>query len=126
MAAYVVTTRERTRNAAQMEQYKQLAPASFHQHPAIFRAIHGRHEVLEGPAAEEIIILEFPRRGQGLVPKSGISGRMRASLPGSRLPFHHHRGPGVIHTMQSLGMPFLARNSSSRGPLAVMANGIPA
>jgi len=60
MAAYVVITRERTRNAAQMEQYKQVAPASFHQHPAIFRAIHGRHEVLEGPAAEEIIILEFP------------------------------------------------------------------
>jgi uncharacterized protein (DUF1330 family) len=43
-----------------MEHYKQLAPASFHQHPAIFRAIHGRDEVLEGPAAEEIIILEFP------------------------------------------------------------------
>jgi uncharacterized protein (DUF1330 family) len=60
MAAYVVITRERTRNAAQMEQYKQLAPASFQQHPAIFRAIHGRHEVLEGPAVEEIIILEFP------------------------------------------------------------------
>lgn len=60
MAAYVVITRERTRNAAQMEQYKQLAPASFEQHPAIFRAIHGRHEVLEGPAVEEIIILEFP------------------------------------------------------------------
>ena len=60
MAAYVVITREGTRNAAPMEQYKQLAPASFHQHPAIFRAIHGRHEVLEGPAAEEIIILEFP------------------------------------------------------------------
>jgi uncharacterized protein (DUF1330 family) len=60
MAAYVVITRERTRNAAQMEQYKQLAPASFEQHPAIFRALHGRHEVLEGPAVEEIIILEFP------------------------------------------------------------------
>jgi len=60
MAAYVVITRERTRNTAQMEQYKKLAPASFEQHPAIFRAIHGRHEVLEGPAVEEIIILEFP------------------------------------------------------------------
>jgi uncharacterized protein (DUF1330 family) len=59
MAAFVVITRERTRNAAQMEQYKQLAPASFEKHPAIFRAIHGRHEVLEGPAVEEIIILEF-------------------------------------------------------------------
>ena len=60
MAAYVVITREKTRNAAQMDQYKKLAPASFQQHPATFRAIHGRHEVLEGPAVEEIIILEFP------------------------------------------------------------------
>ncbi len=30
------------------------------QHPATIRAIHGRHEVLKGPAIEEIIILEFP------------------------------------------------------------------
>ena len=60
MAAYVVITREKTRNQAQMDQYKKLAPASFQQHPATFLAIHGRHEVLEGPAVEEIIILEFP------------------------------------------------------------------
>jgi uncharacterized protein (DUF1330 family) len=60
MAAYVVFTRERTRNAAQMDQYKLRVPASFQQHPATIRAIHGRHEVLEGPAIEEIIILEFP------------------------------------------------------------------
>jgi uncharacterized protein (DUF1330 family) len=46
--------------AGRFDRNSQLAPASFHQHPAIFRAIHGRHEVLEGPAAEEIIILEFP------------------------------------------------------------------
>jgi uncharacterized protein (DUF1330 family) len=60
MAAYAVFTRERTRNAAQMDQYKLRVPASFQQHPATIRAIHGRHEVLEGPAIEEIIILEFP------------------------------------------------------------------
>jgi uncharacterized protein (DUF1330 family) len=60
MAAYVVFTRERTRNAAQMDQYKLRVPGSFQQHPATIRAIHGRHEVLEGPAIEEIIILEFP------------------------------------------------------------------
>jgi uncharacterized protein (DUF1330 family) len=60
MAAYVLFTRERTRNAAQMDQYKLRVPASFQQHPATIRAIHGRHEVLEGPAIEEIIILEFP------------------------------------------------------------------
>lgn len=58
MAAYVVVTRERTRDTARLEQYKELAPASFEQHPATFRAIHGRHEVLEGSAIEDIIILE--------------------------------------------------------------------
>jgi len=60
MTAYIVFTRERTRDEAQLDQYKKLAPASFRQHPATFLAIHGRHEVLEGPALEEIIILEFP------------------------------------------------------------------
>jgi uncharacterized protein (DUF1330 family) len=60
MAAYVVITREKTRNAAPLEQYKQLAPASFNQYPVTFRAYHGRHEVLEGAAIEDIIILEFP------------------------------------------------------------------
>jgi uncharacterized protein (DUF1330 family) len=51
MPAYVVVTREKTRDAAELEQYKQLAPPSFKQHPAIIRAIHGRTEVLEGSAA---------------------------------------------------------------------------
>ena len=60
MPAYVVVTREKTRNAAELEQYKQLAPPSFKEYPAIVRAIHGRTEVFEGSAAEEIIILEFP------------------------------------------------------------------
>jgi uncharacterized protein (DUF1330 family) len=60
MAAYVVITRERTRNAEQMAEYKRMAPTSFQRHPVIFRTLHGRHEVLEGPALEEIIILEFP------------------------------------------------------------------
>lgn len=60
MAAYVVITREKTRNAARLEPYAQLAPASFREYPATFRAFHGRYEVLEGPAIEGIIILEFP------------------------------------------------------------------
>jgi len=60
MAAYMVITREKTRHAAKLEQYKQLTPASFQEHPAVFRAHNGRHEVLEGSAIENIIILEFP------------------------------------------------------------------
>jgi uncharacterized protein (DUF1330 family) len=60
MPAYVVITREKTRDAAELERYKTLAPPSFEEHPAIFRAIHCRMEVLEGSAAEDIVILEFP------------------------------------------------------------------
>jgi uncharacterized protein (DUF1330 family) len=60
MPAYIVVTREKTRNTAKLEQYKQQAPASFQQHPAIFRAYKGRCEVLEGSAIEDIVILEFP------------------------------------------------------------------
>ena len=60
MAAYAVIIRERTHNAAKLEEYRKLAPASFHKHPATFLAIHGRSEVLEGPKSEDIIILEFP------------------------------------------------------------------
>jgi len=60
MAAYIVVTRERTRDAGKLEEYKKLVAPSFQKHPATMRALHGRHEVLEGPATEEIIILEFP------------------------------------------------------------------
>ena len=60
MAAYVVITREKTRDAGKLEEYKKLAPASFQKHAANIRAIHGRREVLEGPAVEDVVIIEFP------------------------------------------------------------------
>lgn len=60
MAAYVVVTREKTRNAAQLDEYKKIAAVSFQRHAAKILAIHGRQEVLEGPQNEELIILEFP------------------------------------------------------------------
>ena len=59
MPAHVVITREKTRDAAELEQSMQLTPSSFKEHPAIIRAIHGRTEVLEGSAVEDIVILEF-------------------------------------------------------------------
>ena len=37
MAAYMVFTREKTRNAAALEQYKKLVPPSFQRHPATIR-----------------------------------------------------------------------------------------
>jgi len=60
MTAYAVVIREKTRNAAKLEAYRKVAPASFEKHPATFLAIHGRSETLEGPASEDIIILQFP------------------------------------------------------------------
>jgi uncharacterized protein (DUF1330 family) len=60
MPAYVVITREKTRNQDQLDQYRELAPASFKEHPVVFRARHGRQEVLEGSAAEEVLILRVP------------------------------------------------------------------
>lgn len=59
-AAYAVPIREKTRNAAKLEQYKKLLPASFQEHPATFLARGGRQQVLEDPENEAIFILEFP------------------------------------------------------------------
>jgi uncharacterized protein (DUF1330 family) len=59
MPAYVVFTREKTRNADQLAKYKELTPQSFEQHPVKVLASHGRLETLEGPAAEDMLILQF-------------------------------------------------------------------
>ena len=42
--------------AEALAKYKDMAPAAFKGHSAVIRASHGRKEVLEGPAAEEILI----------------------------------------------------------------------
>jgi hypothetical protein len=44
MRVHVVIRREKIRSTAQLEQYKQLAPASLQQHSVIFRA---RHSVMK-------------------------------------------------------------------------------
>jgi len=59
-AAYAVFIRERTRNAAQLDEYRKMVPASFQKHPAVIRARPGRFEVLEGPISEGFVIIEFP------------------------------------------------------------------
>ncbi|MCW3475382.1 DUF1330 domain-containing protein [Rhodovastum sp. RN2-1] len=60
MVAYVIFTREKTRNPAQLEVYKEKVPAAFAGHAVTFRARHCRFEVPEGPAAEDVLMLEFP------------------------------------------------------------------
>jgi uncharacterized protein (DUF1330 family)/ribosomal protein S18 acetylase RimI-like enzyme len=58
--AYAVVIRERTRNPAQLEEYKQLLPPVFQRHPVTYLANQGRLEVLEGPRCENVILIEFP------------------------------------------------------------------
>lgn len=61
MPAYVILTRFRTRDAAQFEVYARQRAAFFAGHAVQWRAYFGgRCEVVEGPGAEGVSILEFP------------------------------------------------------------------
>jgi hypothetical protein len=60
MVAYIVFTRERTRNQAELDTYLQKVPASMPGHAIMPRALYGRQEVLKGAAVEGVVILEFP------------------------------------------------------------------
>jgi uncharacterized protein (DUF1330 family) len=59
MVAYIVFTRERTRDQAELDTYSQNVSASLTGHVVTTRAYYGRHEVLEGAAIEGVVILEF-------------------------------------------------------------------
>jgi uncharacterized protein (DUF1330 family) len=87
MAAYIVVTREKTRDAAKLDEYKKMAPASFQKHTATFLAIHGRQEVLEGPKNEDIVILEFPSYEAALACEHRFQGEIIvSSLPRASRP----------------------------------------
>ncbi len=60
MAAFAIFIRESTKDPAELQTYGQKAGAASAGHPLIPRAIYGKHEVLEGPDVEGIVILEFP------------------------------------------------------------------
>jgi uncharacterized protein (DUF1330 family) len=60
MASYVVFTRERMRDQVEYEKYREKSRAANAAHALKPLALYGRHEVLEGPAIEGAVILEFP------------------------------------------------------------------
>lgn len=60
MAAFIVFTRERTRDPRELAIYAEKAPPGLAGHPITIRAMYGRHEVIEGPDVEGVAILEFP------------------------------------------------------------------
>jgi uncharacterized protein (DUF1330 family) len=60
MTAYAVFIRESTRDPAEMEKYSQMAGDTLGGHRVKILAAYGRHEVLEGPDVEGVVILKFP------------------------------------------------------------------
>jgi uncharacterized protein (DUF1330 family) len=60
MSAYIVFTRESTKNAAELDTYSENVGGTLTGHPVSVLAAYGRHEVLEGPDVEGVVILEFP------------------------------------------------------------------
>lgn len=60
MVAYGIFLKERRRNPAELDFYKEMASAALADQPIVFRVAHGRMEVVEGPACEDMMMLEFP------------------------------------------------------------------
>lgn len=60
MAAYAIFIRESTRDASELDAYSQRVGGTLAGHRVSVLAAYGRHEVLEGPEVEGVVILEFP------------------------------------------------------------------
>jgi uncharacterized protein (DUF1330 family) len=60
MVAYVVFTREHMRNREEYDRYREKSRPVNAAHPLKPLALYGKYEVLEGPAIEGAVILEFP------------------------------------------------------------------
>jgi uncharacterized protein (DUF1330 family) len=59
MVAFVVFTREKMRNPQEYEHYREKARRANAGHALKPLALYGNHEMLEGPAIEGAVILEF-------------------------------------------------------------------
>lgn len=60
MTAYAVMIRERTTDPAELDLYRQKAPAAREGRDMTPLAFYGKFELLEGPAMEGAVILSFP------------------------------------------------------------------
>lgn len=60
MSAFVIFLREKILDPGEMENYMQKAASGFVGHPVKVLASHTPFEVIEGPAVESVVILEFP------------------------------------------------------------------
>jgi uncharacterized protein (DUF1330 family) len=59
MSAYLVFTRDKTLDQAEMDIYSKDVPSTFAGHDFKILAMYGGHEDLEGAATEGTVILEF-------------------------------------------------------------------
>ncbi|MFM0649752.1 DUF1330 domain-containing protein [Paraburkholderia bryophila] len=60
MASYIVFLRESTQDQIELDAYQAKAAGSFAGHPVKVLAAYGAQQVLEGPAPEGTVIVEFP------------------------------------------------------------------
>jgi uncharacterized protein (DUF1330 family) len=60
MKGYIVFSREKTTDAAELAVYMEKVRATFAGHEIKVLAAYGKHEVLEGEATEGMVIAEFP------------------------------------------------------------------
>jgi uncharacterized protein (DUF1330 family) len=59
MSAYLIFTRDKTLDQAEMDNYQKDVRATFAGHEFKILALYGGHEDLEGAATEGTVILEF-------------------------------------------------------------------
>jgi uncharacterized protein (DUF1330 family) len=60
MAAYLIFTRDKTTDAAELATYSGLAGPSMAGHAVTPHVVYGKHEVLEGPEVEGVVVVSFP------------------------------------------------------------------
>jgi uncharacterized protein (DUF1330 family) len=60
MAAYMVFTREKTLNQGELDTYMKVVGPTFEGREFTSHAVYGKHETLEGPPVEGVVILSFP------------------------------------------------------------------
>jgi len=60
MAAYLIFQRDTTKDPEEMKTYAGLAGPSMAGHAATPHVVYGKHEVLEGPDVEGVVVVSFP------------------------------------------------------------------
>jgi uncharacterized protein (DUF1330 family) len=60
MPAYITFIREKMLDQSEFEIYLQLVKESMEGHPIKILAAYGQQVILEGPAVEGVVIVEFP------------------------------------------------------------------